>query len=870
MSNKCNQHGKSPPQWATRFLRWYCRPELLDEVEGDLYELFQRRVATKGLQKARRRYWINVLMFFQPAYIRKRKRYSTNHTAMLRHNFLISFRNFQRHRSTFFINLVGLSSGLACALLIFMWVTDELSIDKFHEKDAQLFQLLEQGKNSEGIWVGEYTSGLMAETLIEEIPEVEHAVATRLREEGVTLSIDNKYIRASALFASEDFFNVFSFDLTQGSRDQVLADKNSIAISEELAMNLFNTTENIIGKTVNFQDDQPFRVAGVFANVPTNSSLQFDFVLSFEKFKEIEPNTLDWNFNTTKVYAVLQETASVQEFRSKIAGLLKEKRNNSNSTLLARPFSDGYLYGNYENGKQIRGRIEYVRLFSIIAIFILLIACINFMNLATAKASRRLKEVGVKKAIGAKRKTLIFQYLSESLLMASASLLIAILLVLLFLPQFNEITGKQLNLNLDVALVGTIVGIVLFTGLIAGSYPAFYLSGLDSVTMMRGHTLGILRNATKGKWARRSLVIFQFALSVLLIVSVVVVYQQIDFVQTKNLGYEKDNVLYFDIEGRVGEQLETFLSELRSVPGVVNAASIGQSIVDGSNSFSIDNWPGKPEGVDFPSFEMRPVTYDLLETLGVEIATGRTFSSEFSSEGSKIIFNQAAVDMMGLSDPIGEIIRIGQTELEIIGVAKNFHFRSLHEEVSPLFFVLRPSWTHQVVAKIEAGREREAIDNLQEFYQAYNPGYSFSYQFLDTDYQALYAAEQRVSKLSKYFAGIAIIISCLGLFGLATFTAERRLKEIGIRKALGASNFRIVRLLSAEFTQMVLMAILIALPISYFIAQQWLNDFAFSIDLRWWYFAGAGLIALLTAWFTVGFQTIKAARVNPVQCLRDE
>jgi predicted permease len=868
--NNRHENSNSPPRLATRFLRWYCHPDLLDEVEGDLHELFQRRVEAYGLRRAQLRYWLNVLMFLHPDYIRKRKYHPTNYTTMLRHNLLIAFRSFQRHRSTFFINLIGLSSGLACALLIFLWVNDELSVDKFHKKDAQLFQLLEQGKTSEGVWVGEHTSGLLAETLAEEIPEVEYAVASRFREEGITLSIDDKYIQASALFASEDFFQAFSFNLTQGNRGQVLADKNAIVISEALAMKLFNTTENVIGKTVNFQDDQPLRVAGIVADVPANSSLQFDFVLSFEKFRELEPNALDWNFNTTKVYVVLTETANPLAFERKIADFLQGRRENSTNTLLTRPFSDGYLYGNYENGQQVRGRIEYVRLFAIIAIFILLIACINFMNLATAKASRRAKEIGVKKAIGANRETLVFQYLSESMLMASAALLVAILLVLLFLPQFNEITGKQLDLPFTGVLIGSILGIVAFTGLVAGSYPALYLSGLNSLTMMRGHTSGTSRNAAKGQWARKGLVVFQFALSVLLIVSVVVVYRQIDFVQTKNLGYEKDNTLYFDTEGRVSEQLETFLSELRGVPGVVNAAGIGQSIVDGTNSFTIDHWKGKPEGVDFPSFEMQPITYGLLETLGIKMAAGRTFSSAFGSEDAKIIFNQAAIDMMGLANPVGEVISIGQTELEIIGVTENFHFRSLHEEVGPLFFVLRPSWTHQVVAKIEVGKERETIDRLQEFYQAYNPGYSFNYRFLDEDYQALYTAEQRVSTLSQYFAGIAIIISCLGLFGLAAFTAERRRKEIGIRKALGASSFSIVRLLSGDFTRMVLVAIFIALPISYFVAQRWLQDFAFSIDLEWWYFAGAGLAALLVAWFTVGLQTVKAARVNPVECLRDE
>jgi hypothetical protein len=348
-----------------------------------------------------------------------------------------------------------------------------------------------------------------------------------------------------------------------------------------------------------------------------------------------------------------------------------------------------------------------------------------------------------------------------------------------------------------------------------------------------------------------------------------VVYKQIEFVQNKNLGYERDNIIHFQSEGRVTESLETFLSEVKKLPGIVNASSMRQNVV-GVTAFTTGlTWEGKNPD-DIIRFQNMTVYYELIETLGMQMVAGRSFSRDFASDTAAIILNEIAIEVMGLQDPVGQVVNLWGQDRHIVGIVKDFHSASLHEQVAPLFIKLDLHDALRVMAKIEAGREKEAIEQLQKFYQTYNPGYALDYQFLNEDYQALYAAEQRVSTLSKYFAGLAILISCLGLFGLAAFTAERRLREIGIRKILGSSDFGIVRLLSADFTRMVLTAIVIALPLSYFIAQQWLAGFAFRIDLEWWFFAGAGLIALLIAWFTVGLQTVKAARVNPTQCLKEE
>ena len=855
-----------PPKHVLNFLRWFCRADYLEEIEGNLLELYEQQFE-ESPAKARRQFAWNVLRHFRPSFIRSFKTfYSQNPTIMFRHNLLLTYRNFKRYKSTFLINLIGLSSGLACALLIFLWVNDELSVDAFHEKDAQLYQVMQHRVQDGEVVTSTWVPGLTAQTLVEEMPEVELAVAAFALDH-YTLSADDKDIQATGQYVGEAFFKLFSYPLQQGDANQVLADRSAIVISETLARKLFNTTENVVGKTIEWQHEEQYQVTGVFADIPRQSSVQFDFVLSFQIFLEDEGWATRWRTSWPETYALLKPGADVSHLNEKIAELVNRKTNGevTHRTLFVAPFSKNYLYGNYENGKQAGGRIDYVRLFSIIAVFILLIACINFMNLSTAKAARRLKEVGIKKAVGAERSTLIFQYLGESTLMAMLSLLTATGLVLLFLPQFNQITGKQLHLPLDASLILSLLAITLVTGLLAGSYPALYLSAFNPVKVLKG----TLSKSVGELWARKGLVVVQFTLSIILIVSVFIVYKQIEFAQSKNLGYDKDNILYVNRAGWEEGPLETFLAEARQLPGVLRASSMGHDMTGHIAASYGVQWPGKDPD-DRTEFEMMPVGYDMLELLEVEMAAGRTFSKEFSTDTSKIIFNEAAIAHIGFSDPIGKVVTWGDEKMEIIGVVKDFHFESLHEKVKPMMFWLDPPRTWSIAIKIKAGEEQETIAQLQPLFQTFYPGFPFDYKFLDQEYQALYAAEQRVSTLSKYFAGIAILISCLGLFGLAAFTAERRLKEIGIRKILGSSDFGIVRLLSGDFTKMVLVGIVIALPISYFIAQRWLQDFAFHIDLHWWYFAGAGLLALLIAWFTVGLQTVRAARVNPVDCLRDE
>ncbi len=790
---------------------------------------------------------------------------------MLNHTLLLLYRNFKRFKSSFFINLIGLSSGLACTLLIYLWVNDEMHFDKFHENDSRLYQVMENQKAGDALVVKNRTSGLVAETLVAEVPEIEFAAAviqsSWFPKFILSVSDDNK-VKAVGQFVSKDYFKVFSFGVTEGDESQMLRDKNSVVISEALAKKLFHTTQGVVGKVIAFQLTdirKQVTITGVFKDIPANSSERFDFVLPFEYFKDLSPAVLNWGNDGTNTNVVIRQGTNLSQLNEKIAGFIKTKVPGTERTLFLEPYSDGYLYGKYENGVQSGGRIEYVTLFSIVAIFILLIACINFMNLSTAKATRRIKEIGIKKAIGASRKTLALQYLGESMLMSFLSLAIAVVAVQVFLPQFNLITAKQLTLVFDAPLVIALVGFTLFTGLVAGSYPALYLSGFNPVAVLKGKL-----NVSVGElWARKGLVIFQFAVSVILIVAVRVVYKQIEYIQSKNLGYNKDNIIYFEREGKLAENAEAFLSELKDTPGVVGASCMWGNIIGGYSTTGDIRWEGK-EPDEKIAFEIMGVNYGLLELLDIKISEGRSFSSDFATDTSKIIFNEAAIEIMRLKDPIGKTVRLWGGDFQIIGVAKNFHFKSFHENVKPLFIRLQPTNTSIMMARIETGKEKETLAKILNLYQIHNPGYSFDYKFLDADFQAQYAAETQVASLSQCFAGLAILISCLGLFGLAAFTAERRIKEIGIRKVLGSSMVGIAFLLSGNFTKIVLASTVIALPISYFMTSYWLNGFAFKIELEWWYFISAGLIAIIISWLTVGIQIIKAARVNPVNCLKDE
>lgn len=802
---------------------------------------------------------------------------------MFKNSFKTAWRHVVKDRQFTLLNLIGLSTGLACTLLIYLWVIDEMRMDKFNESDSRIFQVLHNITTPNGIETIENTQGLLAKTLGEEMPEVQYAAsvipAGWFSNRGL-FSINNKHIRAGGQFVSKDYFNIFSVHFIQGNKQTALTDKYQIALSAELAQKLFNSI-NVVGRTVEWNQEGftgIYQVSAVFDKFPSNSTVQFDALFNYDLFLEKNPKLQKWGNSDPNTYVLLKKGADAEQLNKKLKDLLKSKNEKATATLFAQRFSDKYLHNHYENGVPAGGRIEYVKLFSIIALFILIIACINFMNLSTAKAAGRLKEIGVKKVMGADRGSLVFQYLTESLMMATIATLFALALVWAILPQFNIITGKQLGFHMSTSLVIAILIITLITGLIAGSYPALYLSRFKPIAVLKGK----IQTSLSELLARKGLVIFQFTLSSVLIICVLIVYRQIKLVQTKNLGYNREQVVYFEKGGKLSgnkedykqggayeKELDDFLQRIKNIPGVVNASNFRHNITNRHGGTTDVEWEGKLPG-DETSFTDIAAGYDFIETLGIEMKQGRTYSREDGAAKGKVIFNEAAIKSMGLKDPVGKTVKIWGEEKQIIGVTKDFNFESLYETIKPCFFDF--SLNHRaskIMLKIEPRTENATLERIAKFYKAHT-GEALEYKFLDEDYRQLYESESRVGVLSRYFAGLAIIISCLGLFGLVTFSAHRRQKEIGIRKVVGASVTRVALMLSGDFLKLVGIAVLIAFPVSWWLMNEWLKDFAYRISIEYTVFVIAAFSMLALSFITISYQAIKAATANPVKSLRTE
>jgi putative ABC transport system permease protein len=789
---------------------------------------------------------------------------------MIRNYIKIAFRNLKKDKQFTLLNVLGLSAGIACTLLIYMWVHDEMSYDKFFANNNRVYQVMEHRKNSGSQGLTDESSGLVSDFLKTGNNYVQYAAAVAPADwfPKSTLTVGDKSIKASGQYTGKDYFNIFSFKLLGGERSKLLGLKNSIVISSDLAKRLFNTTENVVGKAIKVQNDKFFFVTGVF-EMPVHSSQQFDFVQSFDYLGEDVPGqgwVKTWGNGGPHNFVMLKPGADVNAFNRSIANLITKNTNDTNRTAYAMLFSDNYLQNTFNHGSRVGGRAEYVRLFSLVAIFILLIACINFMNLSTAKASGRMKEVGIKKVIGAERGQLIAQFLAESTLMAVITTLIAVGIAWLSLPQFNQLTGKDIQLTFDAQLILTLVGIALFTGLASGSYPALYLSKFKPLAILKGKFIASFSDVI----ARKGLVVFQFTISVVLIVAVLVVYRQIQFIQSTTPGYDKDNVVRFDSEGKILGNEEVFEAQLKNIPGVVNASFTHHNLVGRNFGTAGVSWDGNNQQNTY--FEGFFSGYNFTETLDMKMAAGRAFSKSFGADSNKVILNETAIKAMGLKDPVGKNIKIFGSGYQVIGVVKDFHFESLHEAVKPSFILLAegPSPWNKMIVRIKGDNQKQTIAQIQQLYESYNPGFPFIYNFLDEAYQKQYETEVRISTLSEYFSVLAIIISCLGLFGLVAFTAQKRQKEIGIRKVIGASVNGLAIMLTKDFLKLVFVAVLIAFPLSWYIMNQWLNGFAYRINIGPVVFLIAiGAVILITV-LTVSFQAIKAALANPVKSLRSE
>ncbi|MCE7995451.1 MAG: ABC transporter permease [Roseivirga sp.] len=865
-----NQDHINPPSWSLRLLRLFIRKDYLEEIEGDMEEVFYDDLETYSPGKSRRRYSWQALKLLRPAIIKTISgSQKLNYLGMLQHNLLITLRGFKRHKTTFLINLIGLSTGLAASLLIFLWVNDERSVDTFHEKDNQLYWAMTHFELTNNLVTWDYTSGRLGRTMVENFPEVEDAVWIGngfYKPKGVISYGEGNY-ETHGLYASSNFFELLTYSLLSGNAQKVLANKESIVISEETAVRIFGTVEAAVGKTINLETrliSKEFIVSGVFEAPPSNATLQFELVINYDNLIETDKWADEWNGGYAQTYLVLKQGTDIEAFNAKIENFMDDKVNNERFSVFVQKYSDYYLHGKYKEGTLVGGRAESVRLFTIVAILILVIASINFMNLSTAQANKKMKEIGVKKAIGANRLSLIIQFMFETLLISFLALLASSILVYLLLPEFNLITGKNIVLNIREHLP-LYCWTVFITGVLAGSYPAFYLSGFNPVAVLKGK----ISNIKGEEFVRKGLVVVQFTLSIIFIIGVIVINQQIEFTQSKNLGYDRNNVITFRSKGLDRDQVLSFVSRLKEIPGIESSGNMAGDFLWGEDSGSGYWTPQAPENRQH-LFKSPKMGYDVIETLGLNIVEGRSFDPKLNEDENRIIINQSAAKLLGLENAAGTRINYGKSNFrEVIGVVEDFQYGSMHQAIEPMVIRFR-EWGSDCIVKLKQGAEVNTIDRIEKLYKEFHEKYAFEATYLEDDYMALYESEEKESVLSNYMAGAAIIISCLGLFGLATFTAERRTKEIGIRKILGASQTVIIRLLTGSFTKTVVISIVLALPLGYLAVSKWLENFAYAVELRWWIFVLAGLSCLVIAWLTVGFQTFKSATMNPIHCLRDE
>ncbi|MCF0039333.1 ABC transporter permease [Dyadobacter fanqingshengii] len=786
---------------------------------------------------------------------------------MLKNYLKIAWRNLLKNKTFSLINILGLALGMACSLLIMLWVQDEIKMDRFHKNDTRIFSVMENQFYSGVINTFAATPGILADHIVKDIPEIEMA-SQWLWEEAPVLAVGNNFDNEKGRYVQGDFLSIFSFDLSQGNPKTALKRPDGIVISQKLADKYFKG-QDPMGKTIRVDNKDDVIVTGVLKEIPSYSSLKFDFLMSYDRWIKGNDWAKEWGNNGPRCIVLLDKNADINKVNAKIRGYLKTKNKDSNIDLFLVNYGQSYLYSKWDSGKQNGGRIEYVRLFTIVAIFILVIACINFMNLATARSVKRAKEVGLRKVVGAYKSSLVGQFMGESILITLLALAFALILVAVLLPSFNTLTEKQLSLNFfNPTLLLLLLVLTTITGVFAGSYPALFMSSLNPVVVLKG----ALKFKPSAAYFRQGLVVFQFGLSILLILSMIVVYRQIEFIQNKNLGFNRSNLLYIsDIEKGMPKSFASFKQVLEGEPGI-KAVTVSQaSPMDFGSSTMGVIWPGK-DTTQRMLFNVNPVGFDFVKTMGIKLLDGRDFNPQFGTDTSNYLINEAAARKIGYKDPVGKELTMWRKKGRIIGLMKDFHIGSLHVAIEPLIINLQSKKENWGAALIltEAGKTKQAIASIEKVYKQYNPGFPFKYRFADEEFGNLYKAETVVSKLSNYFAFLAIFISCLGLFGLAAFTAEQRTKEIGVRKVLGASVTNLVGMLSMDFVKLVAIAALIVFPIAGYFLQSWLEKYAYRIEMEWWYFMVAGIAALLIALFTVSFQAIKAALMNPVKSLRGE
>lgn len=868
------------PQWPLKFLRAVCPDHLIEEIEGDLLQNFYKDHRKFGQRKARLRLTLNAIRYLRPEIIMRNKfSFQLINIMMLLNYFKLSLRNIRLSPLYSFINMFSLTIGLSSCLVIYLFISDELSFDSLHSNRSSVYRIYGvphySGNGTQKIAL---TNAWTGPSIAEDFPQV--ASFTRYWTQGkMTFTNGDDHLLINSVAAVDStFLNIFDFNLQSGNRATALAEPNSVILTESTALKLFKNTDESLGRAITIQDTE-YKITGILKDTPENSHLRFDALLSISTFGKNKMFSSTWEGSFLNTYLLLHDGADNKELESKLSDFWIRhtgiKDPDKGTTLQLQPLSDVHLQStdmdhDYNNYRKFNG--TYLKVFGITGIFILLIACVNFMNLTTARASYRWKEVGIRKSIGAKKTQLFGQFIFESTVMALLALVLAMLLDLFLIPFVNQLTGRQLLLSSLFAhpiQAGLLVAVTILLGLLTGIYPSFYMTSFNVTSVLKG---GI---KTQGRSIfQNSLVVLQFGLAIGLIIGTLVVTRQLSFMKNTDIGFTKDQIILVGMNGEVNKKLEVLRTEWLRNQSVSGVTASSQRL--GTN---LNGWGFKVK-TDTGIYNFVPsnlnVDFDYLKVYGITLNDGRDFSREFLTDNGKaFIINETMARELNMKQPVG--IPAGQSWYEndslgaIIGVAKDFNYNSLYSKIGMLAIVCKPEWGYDEISiKIDGAHAKEIIPALKEVWDKNITTYPFTYSFLDEHVDNLYKSDQQMSSVISITAIFAIFISCMGLFGLVAITMNKKIKEIGIRKVLGATNFQISSMLSSSFTKLILISFVMICPVTYYLLFKWLESFSYRITMSPWLFLSGGLITIIIALLTISYHTIRSARENPVNALRYE
>ena len=788
---------------------------------------------------------------------------------MIKNYFKIAFRNLSRNKGFSTINILGLAIGMASSILILLWIQNEMSHERFHKKIDRIYVMNNRDHFNGKFWAWNTTPKILGPTLKADYPDVEDAV--RINQCNFLFTVGDKHLNVQGSFTDPGFLTTFSFPLLKGNAQTALKENYHIVITKKLAKSLFDN-EEAMGKTILIDSNANFVVSGVLKDLPNNTAFDFQYLMPWSYMKTIGQDDAWWGNNSIKTFILLKPGVSQSAFDAKIRDItINHTKDGDKSTtqVFTQPLKNTWLYSKSEDGKYVGGRIERVKTFGIIAAFILLIACINFMNLSTARSEKRAKEVGIRKVVGAQKSSLIGQFIGESIFVAFLAGIIAILIVELVLPSFNQLVQKDLFLDFgNPVLWMYTIGFIIFTGFIAGSYPAFFLSSFQPVKVLKG----AFKSDKNAITPRKILVVLQFTFAIALIICTIIVQHQIKFAEERDSGYEKEKLVYVPIEGDIDKHYDMIKNQLLNKGAAI---AVTKSMSPISTRYSDGwgwEWKGSTEADKKTDFVRMASDADFIKTMGAKLIAGRDIDiKNFPTDSTAMLLNETAVEAMHFKDPVGQIVKADGKNWTVVGVIKDFIYESPYEKINPLAVMGPASWFSTIHFKLNpANRTERNLQLSKDVFKEYNPQYPFNYKFIDEEYAKKFGEEKRIGTLAALFAGLTIFISCLGLFGLATYMAENRIKEIGVRKVLGASVTSITTLLSKDFLKLVIISFLIAAPVAWWAMNSWLQSYTYRINIQLWVFVLAGILSLVIAIITVSYQAIKAATANPVKSLRSE